>query len=84
MFHGMLSFVLWELSMRPPDEVKIENIRMYQQACAANFKLGIDTNEVGAIATYENTLALCMGVSLPFLLHLYRLFYDAKFPSTSF
>lgn len=59
-FHGMLSFLMWELALRPEQE-PIEDMQIYQQACESNFQLGIQSNEIAAIPTFYNAMALCMG-----------------------
>ncbi|CEJ89795.1 hypothetical protein VHEMI05620 [[Torrubiella] hemipterigena] len=59
-FHGMLSFLMWELGQHPTTE-PIEDLEMYQRACNSNFELGIETNEIAAIPSFYNATALCMG-----------------------
>lgn len=64
LFHGMLYFSMWELQCTPGSGLSPDEVQRYRDICWTNFQAGLDTHELAAIPTYENTLALTMAVCL--------------------
>ncbi|GJN85500.1 hypothetical protein PLIIFM63780_009067 [Purpureocillium lilacinum] len=61
LFHGMLYFSMWELQCAPGSGLSPDEVQRYRDICWTNFQAGLDTHELAAIPTYENTLALTMA-----------------------
>jgi hypothetical protein len=62
--HGVLFFVLKEMIAFKDPLVEKFDLHSYLAHCEQNFVVGVETYEVLAVPSFENILALIMGVSI--------------------
>ncbi|PHH88125.1 hypothetical protein CDD83_7945 [Cordyceps sp. RAO-2017] len=60
-FHGMLYFAMQDMESSMQSAIKPGEVDRYRSICWANFQAGMDSHELAAIPTYENTLALTLA-----------------------
>ncbi len=63
LLNGMLFFALWEIQLRSDHDLDPQEVAQYRVICDANFRNGVESAEIAAVATYEHTLTLSIAVS---------------------